>query len=390
MTPYKYAWREAAWIFVISRLVILFATLIGVEQFPYFMQSRPQDCLAAVDRCLQVWNQWDNGHFVNIALNGYAPPYQYETAFYPLWPLLIHLVGSIFGGTYTTYYLVGLILSNVCFYLALVVLYRLVSHAFEASLARTTLLYMALGPLGIYYFVGYTEALFLLLCLGCFSFLQRRDACGWWLAGLCGCGAALTRPSGLLLAVAFLVVFVQYCQQHWRVKEINWWSMLNGVLPLGLIALGLLLFLLYLSVTTGNPFIGTEQEQLHWARHWALPWEGTGEEIRHLFLGQWNVKDVQDVLYTYVPLIALGIGWRRLPLHYSLFSLASILFFLSVPAWSWQPLASDPRFTMVLFPITILFALWSKHPRWHIVFQACSYSLFALNTVIYITGRPLA
>ena len=110
--------------------------------------------------------------------------------------MLIRALGTLLGGSIMADYAAGIILANVCFYGVLVLFYQLVSKDYGHTVARYALIYLAFDPYGLFFFVGYAESLFLLLTLAVFFFLRRGRALDWWLAGLCGCLAALTRPTG--------------------------------------------------------------------------------------------------------------------------------------------------------------------------------------------------
>src|SRR5262249_228901 len=109
---------------------------------------------------------------------------------------------------------------NVCFYGALVLFYQLLYRDFGQTVAKYALIYLAFAPYGLFFFAGYTESLFLLLSLGVFFFLRRGRVLDWWLSGLCGLLAAVTRATGIVLLLALLVIFVQ--KFFIRVKAINW------------------------------------------------------------------------------------------------------------------------------------------------------------------------
>jgi hypothetical protein len=49
-----------------------------------------------------------------------------DTVFFPLFPMIQHALGALLGATLDAYYAAGLLLANLFFYLALVVLYSLI------------------------------------------------------------------------------------------------------------------------------------------------------------------------------------------------------------------------------------------------------------------------
>ena len=122
-----------------------------------------------------------------------------------------------------------------------------------------------------------------------------------------------------------------------------------------------------------------------WSRHFELPWYGISG-----VLGTPSVSNFLDLTFTLIPLIMLVVGWNRLPLHYTLYGVAVALFSLSFPSLTIEPLTSVPRYLVVIFPMFILFARWSKYPRFDRLYLVSSVSLFALNIILFTSHRWVA
>ncbi len=384
---WKAAFREAAWVFILTRLVLLLISYFGIVIFPLSGQNHAVNCSVSFNACLQAWYHWDAIAYVNIAHHGYT--YIPDSAFFPLWPLIEHFGGLLLGGVFpNSYYFAGLLVANICFYFALVLLYRLLVEDFEPATARRALFYFAFAPYAIFFFAGYTESLFVLLCISIFLLLRRGKTLDWWLAGLLGFLAVLTRSSGVILVIPYLVMYVQ---RFWAAPERtqhSWREKLNALAPLVLIPSGVVAYMIYLYYTKGNPFLFISLEAtFHWHRHLSFPLVGLGSSISAVFVtpgfGNTYLQNLLDLIFTLIPLVALALGWRRIPLHYALFALGLMLFTLSFPQ-SVEPLASQPRYMMSIFPITALFALWSKRPRIEQAVLAFSLPLFAVNSLLFI------
>jgi hypothetical protein len=82
----------------------------------------------------------------------------------------------------------------------------------------------------------------------------------------------------------------------------------------------------------------------------------------------------------------LSLGWKRLPLHYSLFALALPIFALSFPMYipQFEPLSSQPRFMLVIFPLTVILALWGKNRRFNKAYLSFALTLFIINIILFI------
>ena len=378
------AWQEAAWIFVLSRLVIVLLSYIGTGMFPRSGETSAHNCALDINSCLLAWYHWDAISYVNIAYHGYR--LARDTVFFPLWPLLEHGVGVAFGPSSTSYYFAGLLLSNICFYFVLVLFYYLLNDDFGPQVAKNALFYLTFYPYAMFFFAGYTESLFVLLCLTVFLFLRRGKPLDWWLAGFFGFLAALTRASGVILVIPFLVVFIQRCWIGGEYDRQSWRQKLNAFVPIVLIPIGVLVYMIYLGYTQGNPLSFSTQEASSWSRHLSLPWNGLISTLQVFFTpSSLQVYNFRDIAFTLIPLVALATGWKHLPLHYSLFAVAMVIFSLSYPFIPLEPLSAAPRYMMSIFPIFVIFAVWGKHPCFDRVFVAFSLSVFAVNTILFIS-----
>lgn len=407
------AWKAAAGIFLISRCIIFICTYMGWSRLivnnPIYGQET-HECLKQLGLCLQSWNQFDAQHFLGIAYYGYGgyhdyqaynPQHPYAAAFFPLYPLLIHSLGFLFGGSFIADYVASLLIANICFFLAMIVLYCLVRQDFDDSIARGSLFFLAFNPFALFFFFGYSEPLFLLLCLGVLFLLRRGRSLDWWLAGLCGAGAVLTRGSGIIL---LLVFFLAFLQRFWPTlcaslkdrlllfKEGRWRKMLNMLLPMGLLPLALAGYMLYLWLNWHDPLLFSHGEEYLWRRHLNWPWVGTIETIQSLLFttqGR-DARNLTDLLFTITPLAIIATGWKRLPLDYLVFSLAIALFSLMYP-WPIHALASAPRFLLVLFPVGVMLALWSKkRPTLGKMFEVIWITFFVINTLLFVLWNWVA
>ncbi len=388
MFKQKEAWKEAAWIFAMSRLMIILISIFCVGFFSQAARNFGADC--KID-AFCIYYHWDVVHYVHIAFYGYRVVQ--DTGFFPLWPLILHGVGWLLGGNNPISYIIaGLLVANICFYFALVFLYRLVSEEFEQSTARRALYYFAFSPFAFFFFLGYTESLFVMLCIATFLLLRYESRWAWLCAGLLGFLATMTRSSGLALAVPFLVIGLRDgLRLHFeRASFPRWWSLLLRLAPVLLIPVALGIYMLYLWSTKGDPLAFSSQEAAVWNRHLSLPWQGIVASLQLMFDPRSNVwtrtQNLLDTLFTILPLAILFIGWRRIPLHYILFCLALALIALSFPIYYIEPLTSLPRYLLVAFPVTILCAMWGKHARFDAFYTAFSLPLFGLITIMFLVA----
>jgi hypothetical protein len=378
---------DIIWLFVGTRLLLVLVTYIGFILFPVPPHVYP---VVPVDvtGLLTSWNRWDAVHYTQIAQFGYQTIY--DTAFFPLFPLLIKGLALLLGNQ--GYIAIGMILSNLALLGTLFVLYQIAVDALGEQVGRRTLLYLCIFPTAFFFFAAYNESLFLLLTASAFLAMRRQK---WWLAGILGFLAALTRSAGLFLVIPFL-------WELWMTRETITGSdqstmrklldMLPRVLPVVLIPLGTLLYCVYCWKAFNNPF-AFAAVQSHWDRHLTWPWVGIWEALREIFRIQpfgsfYEVHLLLDLTAT-VGFIALAIlGWHRLRTSYSIWIALLLFYTLISPAIAQADvLVSNQRFVLEMFPAFItLAALSVKHPRLHqgllIAFpflQATLAVLFVLN-----------
>jgi hypothetical protein len=387
MTTFKTACKESLWIFALSRIIIVIITYLGVSVFSQNLTLHALNCTTNARACLLSWMHFDVFSYIDISMHGYVNGR--ATAFFPLFPLLLRLPGVLLGGSQADYYIAGIIISNIFIFFALIVLYMLVEDRFDASIARTTLFYTAFAPYALFFFIGYTESLFFLLSVMTFFFLnravQKRSILSWWLAGLCGFLAALSRSQGILLVVPYLVVYVQQFFLPRTFSESTWREKLLAFAPIVLIPLGLATYMFYLWKTQGNPFLFSISQNIYWGRlPLTSPLVTLSYVIKALFVPAIvQILNLINLVSLLVPLLALVIGWRRIPLHYALFALLLILFTTIYPLGEINALTSVPRFMIVIFPTTIIFAS-IKNLRFEKAYLVVSLSLFTFNILLFV------
>lgn len=112
------------------------------------------------------WANWDGGHYLGIAEHGYQPV---QTAFFPLYPLLIFLLKNI--GIPAL--LAGLIITHISTVVALFYLYKLSRLDYPEDISKKTLLFLLIFPTSFYLGAVYSESLFLALTLSSFYYARK-------------------------------------------------------------------------------------------------------------------------------------------------------------------------------------------------------------------------
>ena len=255
-----------------------------------------------------------------------------------------------------------MLISNLCFLAALVVLYRLVELDFSAPVARRTVLYLALFPTAYYFSAVYSESLFLLLTVAAF-YAARRDR--WWLAGACGFFAALTRTQGVLILLPLVILFVRqhgFNPRRWRVNPIG----------LTLVPAGLMVYMAYLRREWDDPLVMI-RVQKEWERYSANPLETMRagvEQLNSCAVRDWpgGVDFCWTTRIVQHPGLATirDLHWRWALSESNTIELAFTILLLALPLWSpshVHALMSMHRFMLVLFPAFIVLAMLG---RWRV------------------------
>jgi len=373
--------REIIWLFVATRLILVMVTYFG-----YILLTVPKDSQVGVNTLafFTSWNRWDAANYVRIAHFGYQRVY--DTAFLPLFPLLISAIAHLLGSW--SYLFVGMILSNAALLGSLFVIYQLAVEVQGEQVAQRTLIYLCIFPTAFFFFAAYNESLFLLLTSGAFLAMRRQR---WWLAGILAMLAATTRPAGLFLGVIYLWELWASRETVAAARQRIWLRLL----PILLIPLGLIGYCVYCWMTFGDP-IAFVTVQSHWARHLAWPWQGIDVSLYELFwnqpFGSFNeVHIILDLGATLGFIVLAILGWRKLQLRTSFnLWLAMLLFYslISPALVRYDTLQSNQRFVLEMFPaFIILAALGVKYPRLHQALMLAFPTLLATLSVLFIMNR---
>ena len=361
----RVVWR-ALWT---SRLVVIFAGMAGVIQiglapgaasvYDPSGLTTPFGYLA--NALIAPMARWDSVWYLTIARHGYQHVYE-RTAFFPLYPLLIHVLGWVVRSDLVA----GILISLACTAAALNLLHRLVSLDQSREVADTTVLLVAFFPVSFFLSAVYTEGLLLALTLAC-VYAARRER--WLACGLAGALASATAVTGLALIIPAVVIYLYGP----RAASGPRYRLRPNVLALALIPLGTVTYLAYLGLRYGEPFAPLNVQSV-WFRHTTLPpvtvWEGAKQAwdgLRQLLQGPvapYRVpayaqapisaafQDIYLFLFLFAGLVGLVYVAFTLAPAYSLYTLALFVLVLSAPV-SLQPLASLPRFELIMFPLFI-------------------------------------
>jgi Gpi18-like mannosyltransferase len=358
--------RDVAITFVVSRAAII----VIAELAAMVVAQRPGTHVAVSSiPILAVWGRWDAVHYIDIASTGY---YGTDMAFFPLYPLLISLLGMLTG----SHLVAGLVISNAALFIGLIFFYKLVEHQYNRHVAHRAVFYISIFPTAIFFSAIYTESLFLALTVASFYFIREHK---WWLAGIIGFFAALTRVEGVLLVVPMAIEWLRSPGAR-QAFQYPLEQLVRPLAGMALIPLGLLSYMSYLWILTGDPLYFSHV-QTNWHRHLAPPWVSLRNSFTLLgnaHNGNAVANQFLELFFTVMMIVLLIAAFRRLSPTYWSYMALSIL----VPM-STSSLMSMPRFALVLFPMFVVMGLWGSRPSVNNAIVAFSLPLLGLFTVLF-------
>jgi hypothetical protein len=359
--------REVSMIFIVTRLPI-----IAIAELAYVIigQRAGIHVSESSNPLLAVWGRWDAVHYIDIAHLGY---YGTNMAFFPLYPVLIHLVAKFVDD----YLVAGLLISNLAFFFGLLYCYKLVEHQYNRSVAHRTIFYISIFPTAVFFSAVYTESLFFALTVASFYYIREHR---WLTAGLVGGLATLTRAEGILLIVPYVLeVVAPSALGSWKHIFASHWRTIRIAVGAALMPLGLSIYMVWLWVLRGDPLYFSHV-QSHWDRKLAWPWVSVIHAVKLIRKGEPTTVATQslEVAFTVLMVVILLASFKRLRLSYWSYMALSILAPMSTSS-----LMSMPRFALVLFPMFVMLGLWGGRPAINSTIVALSLPLLGLFTVLF-------
>ena len=305
------------------------------------------------DLLFNVFARWDAVWFLDVAGDSYQTVK--EAAFFPLYPLLVHVLAWVTRSPLVAGVLISLASAGV----AAAVLSKIARPLIGDRGARDAILYLALFPLAFVFTAVYSEGLFLALSAAAFLAALRNRP---WLAGVAGGLAVATRLIGIALLPALAILI-------WGQRR-----SLRDLAPLALLPAAVGLFAAYLQWQLGDAGALLDAQSHFWGRELATlgPLGGLWDATSAAATGTVDAVRTGDavgtlnLLYFLLLLAALWltwIAWRSLGAAFGIYSLAYLAVVLSVPGED-LPLVSLPRFLLVDFPLFLaLAALTLDRPR---------------------------
>jgi hypothetical protein len=362
-----------------SRVGVLAIGFLGIVLLGYAPDSPPYRIYN--NDLLDMPARWDTGWYMGIATSGYAfdaaaPNAMQNIAFFPLYPMLMHVVATIMGRHVIW---AGVVISVIAFLCAAIYLYKFANNYLGAEAATAAVALLAAYPFALFFSAAYTESLFLLTIVAtCFHF--ERDQL--WKASAWGLAAGLTRPNGCFLSIVLALIALR---DH---PAASWRNLARRMIAAAAPGIGMLMFSAYIYKLTGNPFQWAAQHAA-----WGRVYRGVGALVtdRLVFIQANGLYDYAstmwlDMINLGAVVFVLATVWpvyRRFGVPYAALILVNVL-----PPLIFGGVLSMGRLTSVFFPSFLwLGAVIPANQRssWLVAF-AMFQALFA---IAFFTWRPL-
>lgn len=347
------------WVALVSSLAPLTALESSIRLWP--LSSPWMEWLTRV--IVSPWLRWDALWYVRIVSQGYQSG-NGTTAFHPLYAWLATPLSRIgFNPGFSL-----LVVSSVCTLLLLYYLKRLGELDLSREDSQNSVLLFFFFPLSFILFAPYTESLFLLCSVICIYYARRRK---WWMAGLMGALASLTRQQGVFLVIPMIWELWEENKQSIRSLVTHWRKLIYIALCPG----GLLFWIFYrwIILKDLNPdftnfnsliyslFISSSQREIVPAAKFVWPWQAMWNALGKAWLKP-DVDILTNLVFGFVFLLLCLLAWRKMCISYKLYTLVIILVSLSDQTGINHPYMGLPRHLYLAFPVFIGISAMVKRP----------------------------
>jgi hypothetical protein len=335
---------------------------------------------------VQPWQRYDAWNYVRIVEHGYRLE-DGTAAFHPLFPLLAAPLARLLGGNA----LLALLLVATVAAVALCVAFARYVRRFhpDVSAGRAAWL-LLLAPPAFILLAPYTEGLFIALAVGCLWAMRVRR---WWLAGLFGALATLTRQQGIALALP--LAYCMFAEVQGKAATDNSFDEANfqgretrvsaRSLPALLCAWCLVpaayaLFVAYRAVALGdlaalgqasspiaflwNLMVSNSSEHVVAGQRFTWPWVALSSQAYLIATTANNYDLAIDLALGLTMAAAVVLGLRRLHITERLYSLAALGLALCYYNGDLNPCMALPRHILIIFPLYIALAQWVGRGDW--------------------------
>lgn len=331
------------------------------------------------DAALWTWKRWDALHYVNLAELGYSGYVEdgkhLFLVFFPLYPWLMRLVSTITGNTMAA----GLLISFLTYAGGCVYLYKLAAWEWGVGAARRAVLFLSVFPYAFFFGGIMTESLFLFTTAAGLWYIRRHR---WWLAGLFGVLAAMTRMHGILLIGAAAAELVE------DRGRFDWREIVRRLPALLLPVLGTLIYLGLNWRVGGDPFTFTVMQE-----HWSQGFCWISDTLWYVLQNALSYPAAEVRYQLWIPTIVLFPIFFALVFYArkrfrSMYVLYAFVYLVLNYSLSW--LLSAGRYLSCGLPFFLFAAGLTERRRWLTILMTAVMSVGFLVTLYgYLTGGQI-
>ena len=357
---------------------------------PFFPPSAPLQ--QWFDRAfLSPWMRWDALWYQRIVTHGYSAT-DGTAQFHPLYPWLATPLAKIGISPALSLLMISSLAGIGLFYFFI----KFAQLDLPPKDAFFALMLLAFAPPAFILFAPYPEALFLLAAVLCIIFIRRKS---WWLAGLMGGLAALTRQQGIFLLIPMVWELWENADRELANLLKQW----RDWLALGLIPAGMLIWLVYRAVILNDLpvsfanfqgflysfVISPSATNVVPIQQFIWPWQALKYAIVKLFT-QPDIDIWVNIITGFLFLILSAISWRKIRLSYRLYSFIIIWVSFSYYTGPEHPYMGLPRHLLLAFPVFIGIAAFFNIPwiRLLIIGSSVAGMLFLLGLYVLNAWVP--
>jgi len=358
-------------IVIISWFGLYLLAYFSIPLFP--LRESPQVWQAYPDNIfLDGWARWDSSWYHKIALTGYSNTTgtshgQLDTAYFPFYPWLIALFMKVIPDPY----LCGLLISNICFLFAIIVLYKLLQNYYETEFSKKLIILFSLYPFSLFYRAMYTESLFLFAVVSAFYFGEKKK---WIPASVFAAVAGGTRVIGFITVIALLILYLEQIDFDWKKVRLNILYLLIGIT-------GPASYMIYLTYHFGNPFAFLAAQYVP-GREGSSPFQYIVTNFDAFLSAKYMTTRFYPALMLFyfvlfiIVLILCLYSWRRPRICYSVWATLTLIA-------SFARIESMGRYTSVLFPAFIVLTLTLKNNSFYRIFLYLSILMLCAFTILF-------
>ena len=338
-----------------------------------------------------LWLHYDARHYLDIAINGYHT--RYLMSFFPLYPVMTHLVFLGLGGAHPL--VAGLLVSNSATLAACLGIARLARQEYDddTSGLASVQLFLAV-PLALFLAAPWAESL--LIAWSAWALVHARQE-RWYAAAGCALAATLTNATG----IALLAPLIYEYARRWRRRRTPTWGRAERLRtvaaglavtlgpPLGLGAYAALCLARF-----GDFLLFFHAEQTYFGHHLAWPWQTLGlvagnvAALRGSPVGEARLS--LDVLPVLICAVLTVLMRRSMPGSFTLLLVVLLALCIASPVTGTlfpDVLVSAGRYLLAAIPLFVAVARWcAARPRWRVALLSGGLLLQAALTVCAFGG----